>query len=81
VAPKPFTGKSSQDPETWLEYFERYCDFRQLGTADSLMLMGILLHEGAADWLSTVPAEQTAEYCADLVKAFKANYYKSPELK
>jgi hypothetical protein len=27
VAPKSFTGKSSQDPEAWLEYFERYCYF------------------------------------------------------
>lgn len=24
VAPKPFTDKRSQDPEAWLEYFERY---------------------------------------------------------
>jgi hypothetical protein len=80
VAPKPFTGKSSQDSGAWLEYFERCCDFRQLGPADRLKLLSILLHEGAADWLSTLPAEQKAQY-ADLVKAFKANYYKSPELR
>jgi hypothetical protein len=80
VAPKPFTGKSSQDPEAWLEYFERYCDFRRLVPADRLNLFGIMLHEGAADWFSTLPAEQKAQY-TDLVKAFKANYYKSAELK
>lgn len=79
VALKPFTGKSSSDPEAWLEYFEKYCDFRQLGPAYRLKLLGILLHEGAADWLSTLPADQKAEY-ANLIKAFKANYYKSPEL-
>jgi hypothetical protein len=80
VAPKPFTGKSSQDPEAWLEYFERYCDFRRLVPADRLNLFGIMLHEGAADWFSTLPAEQKTQY-TDLVKAFKANYYKSAELK
>jgi hypothetical protein len=70
VAPKPFTGKSSQDPEAWLEYFERHCDFRRLVPADRLKLLGIMLHEGAADWFSTLPAEQKAQY-TDLVKGIQ----------
>ena len=80
VAPKPFTGRSSQDPEVWLEYFERYCDFRQLADEDRLKLLGILLHEGAADWFSTLPRARKATY-NELLAAFKGNYYKSPELK
>jgi hypothetical protein len=54
--------------------------FRRLVPADRLKLPGIMLHEGAADWFSTLPAEQKAQY-TDLVKAFKTNYYKSPELR
>ena len=80
VAPKPFTGKSTQDPEVWLEYLERYCDFRQLAEVDRLKLFGILLHEGAADWFSTLPVVHKSTYGA-LARAFKNNYYKSPELK
>ncbi len=80
VAPKPFTGRAAQDPESWLEYFERYCEFRQLRTDDKRKLFAILLQEGAADWLSVLPPAIKASY-SDLVEAFKTNYYKSPELK
>jgi hypothetical protein len=80
VAPKPFTGSSMQDPEAWLEYFERYVNFRKLTTAERLELLGMLMHEGAADWLSTLPETDRRDY-ACLVEAFKGNYFKSAELK
>ena len=80
VAPKPFTGNASQDPESWLEYFERYCDFRKLSLDGRRELFRILLQEGAADWLTTLPNGTIATY-DELVAAFKNNYYRSPELK
>ena len=80
VAPKPFTGRSSQDPEAWLEYFERYANFRKLTPADRLDLFGMMMHEGAADWLATLPLADTSNYHR-LTAAFTSNYCRSPELK
>jgi hypothetical protein len=80
VAPKPFTGKAGQDAENWLEYLERYCAFRKLDVNNKRELFRILLQEGASDWLVTLPQADTMTY-DELVVAFKANYFKSPELR
>jgi hypothetical protein len=80
VQPKPFTGKADQDPEGWFEFFERYADFRQLEPAVKKRFFCILLQEGAGDWLSTLPNAAQMSY-GELTNAFKANYYRSPELK
>jgi hypothetical protein len=80
VAPKPFTAKAGQDAEAWLEYFERYANFRKLSTPEKLELLGMLMHEGAAHWLTTLPNADRQDY-ERMVNAFKANYFKSVELK
>ena len=80
VAPKPYTGRSSIDPEAWLEYFERYANFRKLTPVDRLELFGMMMHEGAADWLATLPLVDRSSY-QRLTAAFTSNYCRSPELK
>lgn len=80
VTPKPLTGSAGQDLEGWFEYFEQYCDFRQLAVTDKRKQFGTLLQKGAGDWLSTLRDVERMSY-ADLTKAVKISYYKSPELK
>jgi hypothetical protein len=80
VAPKPFTGSSTQDPEAWLEYFERYVNFRKLSTAERLELLGMLMHEGAANWLSTLPETDRRDY-ACLVEGFQDQLFQIAGIK
>jgi len=83
IAPKPFTGRiddSQETPESWLTYFERYCQHKRLTNEQKLTLLCLLLRSGAADWLSTLSDNQTATY-ADLRKAFIDNYFQPPELR
>jgi hypothetical protein len=80
VQPKPFTGQADQDPEGWFEFFERYAEFRQLEPGVKKRFFCILLQGGAGDWLSTLPNAAQMSY-GELTNAFKANYYRSPELK
>jgi hypothetical protein len=80
VQPKPFTGQADQDPEGWFEFFERYADFRQLEPGVKKRFFCILLQGGAGDWLATLPNAAQMSY-VELTNAFKANYYRSPELK
>ena len=80
IAPKPFLGRSSEDAESWLNYFERYAGFRQLTREDSYELFGMLMHEGAGDWLATLPDYDRRSF-GSLKEAFIANYCRSPELK
>ena len=42
LAPKLFTGRTTQDPESWLDYFERYCNFRKLQPQSCSELMQML---------------------------------------
>jgi hypothetical protein len=80
VQPKPFTGQADQDPEGWFEFFERYAEFRQLEPGVKKRFFCILLQGGAGDWLATLPNAAQMSY-GELTNAFKANYYRSPELK
>ena len=79
VAPKPFTGKAGQEAESWLEYLERYANFRKLSPLERQELFCILMHDGAADWLMTLPNAYHMTYAA-LTQAFRDAYFKSPEL-
>jgi hypothetical protein len=47
---------------------------------EKLELLGMLMHEGAANWLTTLPNADRQDY-ERMVNAFKANYFKSDELK
>jgi hypothetical protein len=80
IAPKAYTGKTEQDAEEWFEYFERYAEFRKLLPPQKRELFSLLMRDRAADWLLTLPKEDSATY-ARLVEAFKRNYFRSPELR
>lgn len=81
IAPKAFTGKHAEnDAESWLEYFERYCSHRRLPEHEKLTLFGLMMREGAADWLSTLPGESLDDY-SHLRRAFKDNYFRPEELR
>lgn len=80
IAPKPFEGRADEDAEFFVNYFERYSAYRGLNDINKLHLFGILLHGGAADWLSTLSSVDTATY-ASLLAVFKANYFKSEQLR
>jgi hypothetical protein len=80
IAPKAYTGKTEQDAEEWFEYFERYAEFRKLLPPQKRELFSLLMRDRAADWLLTLPKEDSATY-ARLVEAFKKNYFRSPELR
>jgi hypothetical protein len=80
IAPKAYTGKTEQDAEKWFEYFERYAEFRKLLPPQNRELFSLLMRDRAADWLLTLPKEDSATY-SRLVEAFKRNYFSSPELR
>jgi hypothetical protein len=80
IAPKAYAGKTEQDAEEWFEYFERYAEFRKLLPPQKRELFSLLMRDRAADWLLTLPKEDSATYDR-LVEAFKRNYFRSPELR
>ena len=79
LSPKPFTGISTEDPEAWLEYFERYATYRNINDRDKAVLFAMFMRETAADWLSTLPGTVSSSYQA-LRKAFVEKFFKSREL-
>ena len=80
LAPKPFKGTSTENAHFWLEYFERYINYRQLSENDARALFCMLMHESASDFLSSLPdADQLS--LVGLKQAFKQNYFRNPELR
>jgi len=49
IAPKPFTGKSDEDAEAWLDYLRRYAEHRCLQDSDLQTLFKLMMREAAAD--------------------------------
>jgi hypothetical protein len=54
LAPKPFNGTAAEDPEAWLDYFERYTKYRSIPDGEKITLFSMFMKEGAANWLSTL---------------------------
>ena len=81
ISPGPFFGGSSSnsDAEEWLEVFKRYCSHRKLPPRDELTLFGLVMREGAADWLSTLTDEKAADYNSLCNTAYKENYSQPAE--
>lgn len=79
LAPKTFSGASTDDPEAWLEYFERYASYRHMTEIEKVKLFAMFLRDGAADWYSTLSDHARGTYC-NLRGAFIENYFKSPDL-
>lgn len=82
IAPRPFTGNNfdSDSAENWLNYYERYADYRSLSDADRSRLFCMLMRDTAADWLSTLSARVTQSYDC-LKNEFKQTFFKSDQLK
>ena len=74
LAPKPFSGLSTEDPEAWLEYFERYARYRDMTEPEKARLFPMFLRDGASDWVSTLPERITESYYY-LRGAFVDNFF------
>jgi hypothetical protein len=79
IAPKPFSGTATEDPEAWVEYFDRYARYKNMNDDEQAALFAMFMRDGAAQWLSTLPAQTTRSYFA-LKQAFQDNYFKWREL-
>jgi hypothetical protein len=79
IAPELFTARANTDAESWLESFERYCEYKQYGPEDRLTLLPLLMRETASDWISTLSKETFHSYDS-LREAFKRNYFSPAEL-
>ena len=78
LMPKQFTGRPAADgtradPENWLLYFKRYCDYKRLDEPSRAVLFSVFLIDRAADWFLTLPEHTRNSYEA-LVQAFLENY-------
>jgi hypothetical protein len=80
IAKKTFAGTSAESREEWLEYLDKYFEFRHLRDEDKIRLFGVLLRGSASDWRSTLKRQQLHTY-DDLREAFKETYYPSHELR
>jgi hypothetical protein len=79
IAPKPFSGTATEDPEAWVEYFDRYARYKNMNDDEQAALFAMFMRDGAAQWLSTLSAQTTRSNFA-LKQAFQDNYFKSREL-
>jgi hypothetical protein len=79
LAPKTFNGTAAEDPEAWLDYFERYTKYRSIPDGEKITLFSMFMREGAANWLSTL-TEYTLRSYESLKRAFQDNFFKSREL-
>ena len=80
----PFNGKrEEQDPEDWLEYFERYCNYKNLSENQRGELFVMMMRGGASDWLHAFAAQSdgSSGNWKKLKEAFQENYFRSPELR
>lgn len=81
IAPRHFTGGvNDMDGESWIEQFERYCTHKHFGPGDQRTLFPLMMRDGAADWIATLPKETFATYDA-LRQAFVSNYFGLRELR
>jgi hypothetical protein len=74
LAPKTFNGTAAEDPEAWLDYFERYIKYRNIPDGEKRTLFSMFMREGAANWLSTL-TEYTLRSYESLKKAFQENFF------
>jgi hypothetical protein len=80
ISPKTFSGSSNESGEEWLEYVDKYFEFRNLTEEDRIRLFNMLLRGSASDWMSTLSPQQLHSYHS-LREAFKETYYPSRELR
>ena len=72
-APSTFHGHVTESADSWLVYFNKYCDFKSMNADAKLKFVQILLRDGASDWFDTLPAEQKATF-AVFSDSFKARF-------
>jgi hypothetical protein len=62
ISPKTFSGSSNESGEEWLEYVDKYFEFRNLTEEDRIRLFNMLLRGSASDWMSTLSPQQLHSY-------------------
>jgi hypothetical protein len=80
ISPKTFSGSSNESGEEWLEYVDKYLEFRNLTEEDRIRLFNMLLRGSASDRMSTLSPQQLHSYHS-FREAFKETYYPSRELR
>jgi hypothetical protein len=73
LAPKTFNGTAAEDPEAWLDYFERYTKYRNIPDGEKITLFSMFMREGAANWLSTLTEYALRSY-ESLKRALQENF-------
>jgi hypothetical protein len=64
--PDVFYGKSTENPAEWLDYFEKYTDFKKIKDAEKVAFFKLLLRDNASDWGTSL----TVTTWADIKTAF-----------
>jgi hypothetical protein len=71
IVPKPLSGTATEDPEAWVECFDRYARYKNMNNDEQAALFAMFMRDGAAQWLSTLPAQTTRSYFALIGRLFK----------
>jgi hypothetical protein len=53
IAPKPFSGTATEDPEAWVEYFDRYARYKNMNNDEQAALFAMFMRDCATQWLFT----------------------------
>lgn len=77
-APVTFHGRTDEDIESWLAYFEKYAAYRALNDGGKLALISLLLRDSALDFYDGLAAAKKGSYAA--LKKSLEDRYKPSEL-
>lgn len=80
ISPEKFYGRSNENPEDFLAYFQRYSDFKQLRDRQKADLFGMLMRGGALDWYLTLDADVQQSF-ERLSESFKDAYFRPEQLR
>ena len=74
LAPKPFHGteQDAERTEQWLQYFETYAEFLDVGDS-KMQLFQLLMVDQATDWLRSLPPSTIRNY-KPLLDEFRKRY-------
>jgi hypothetical protein len=73
LMPKCFSGRSSDDPETWLHKLSKYAGYKHCTDEHHLDLFKVLLTDIADEWLIALP-DGDKDSLAHLTAAFRTRY-------
>ena len=74
--PETFSGLVTENPESWLNFLERYNKYKRLSEQEWVDTFGLYLKHSALEWLENLP-QATRSSKQRLVEAFKERFYPS----